>query len=173
MNSKIVLIFLFCAAAFSAFAQSKPGDMSRDVDVAVPARDIARGSIIAEDDLTYQTIPATRAGGGVLRTITDVAGKEARRALRAGELIRPTDIKRPTIVAKGSTVTMVFEAPGMRLTTTGRALIEGAKGETITVLNTASYRQVEATVMAPGTVRVGSANETAGASTGDLPAMQR
>ena len=64
--------------------------------------------------------------------ITDVAGMEARRALKAGELIRTSDLKRPTMVAKGSTVTMLFEAPGMRLSAVGRALAEGAEGDTIT-----------------------------------------
>jgi flagella basal body P-ring formation protein FlgA len=173
MNPKVVLIFLLCAVAFSAFAQTPPNDMSTDVDVPVPAHDIARGSVIAEGDLTYQTITATRAGGGVLRAITAVAGKEARRALRAGELIRPTDLKRPTVIAKGSTVTMVFEAPGMKLTTIGRALTEGGQGESITVLNPASYRQVEATVIGAGTVRVGASSTNGKALADEVAAAQR
>jgi flagellar basal body P-ring formation protein FlgA len=152
MTLRILTIFVFCTAAFSAFAQTAP----KDVDVAVPAHDIARGAKIAEDDLTYQAVSAGRAGSNIIRDIADVAGKEARRALRAGELIRPTDLKRPTLVAKGATVTMIFEAPGMRLTSVGRALNEGAEGDSITVLNPTSYRQVEATVTAPGTVRVGA-----------------
>ena len=152
MNLKFLLIFVFCAVAFSAFAQPMP----KEIDVAVPARDIARGSTISESDLTYQAVAASRAGSNILRSIPDIVGKEARRALRAGELIRETDLKRATLVAKGSTVTMVFEVPGMKLMSVGRALTEGAAGDSITVLNPTSYRQVEATVIAPGTVRVGN-----------------
>lgn len=151
MNLRFLVIFVFCAVAFSAYAQPAP----KDVDVVVPARDIARGSKIAEGDLTYQAVAVSRAGASIQRSIPDVAGKEARRALRAGELIRDSDLKRATLVAKGSTVTMLFEAPGMKLTSVGRALAEGAAGDSITVLNPTSYRQVEATVIAPGTVRVG------------------
>lgn len=162
MSFKIALLFVFCPMAFSALAQGKSGD----VDVAVTARDIARGSVIAERDLIYQAVPAQRAASNVLRSIADAAGKEARRALRAGELIRATDVKRPTLVAKGSTVTMVFDAPGMRLTAVGRALTEGGEGESITVLNPTSYRQVDATVIAAGTVRVGALNANAGAIPG-------
>jgi flagella basal body P-ring formation protein FlgA len=81
-------------------------------------------------------------------------GREARRALRAGELIRESDLKRPTLVAKGANVTMVFEAPGMQLTAVGRALAEGGEGDSITVLNPTSYRQVSAVVVSAGTVRV-------------------
>jgi flagellar basal body P-ring formation protein FlgA len=60
------------------------------------------------------------------------------------------------MVAKGSTVTMLFEAPVMRLTAIGRALAEGAEGDTITILNPTSYRKVEAVVVKAGTVRVGA-----------------
>ena len=67
-------------------------------------------------------------GAVFVRSIADAAGKEVRRALRAGDLIRDSDLKRPTIVTKGSTVTMVFEAPGMTLTAVGRALAEGGEG---------------------------------------------
>jgi flagella basal body P-ring formation protein FlgA len=151
MTIRILCVLLFCVAAFSAFA----APANTEVDVAVLKHDIARGTVITEDDLEYAPIPLVRANASVVRAITDVAGKEARRALRAGELIRSNDLKRPALVAKGSTVTMLFEAPGMRLTATGRALAEGAEGDTITILNPTSFRKVEAVVIKAGTVRVG------------------
>ena len=160
MNLRIALIFVFCAAAFSAFAQPKPND-AKEVDVVVPAHDIARGSRIGEGDLTYQAVAAFRANTGVIRSIPEAAGKEARRALRAGEIIRPSDLKRQTLVAKGSTVTMVFEAPGMQLTAVGRALSEGGEGDSISVLNPTSYRQVSAVVVSAGTVRVSALSAVA------------
>lgn len=154
MNLKITALFVFCTAAFSAFAQTPP----KEVEVVVPATDIPRGAKITEGDLTYQPIAASRAGMNVLRSTNEAVGKEARRTLRAGELIRDSDLKRPVLVTKGSTITMVFESPGIKLTASGRALAEGAQGDSIAVLNPASYRQVEATVIAPGTVRVGRPN---------------
>jgi flagella basal body P-ring formation protein FlgA len=156
MTIRILTIFVFCAIAFSAFAQTPGAQTPATIEVAVPTHDIARGAKIAESDLTYQAVAASRAGSNIMRSIPDMIGKEARRALRDGELIRESDLKRPTLVAKGSTVTMLFEVPGMTLTAVGRAITEGGQGESITVLNPTSYRQVEATVVAPGTVRVGS-----------------
>ena len=79
--------------------------------VAVARSDIARGDVIAEEDLEYKAISGLRANGSIVRAITDIAGKEARRALKAGELIRAGDLKRPTMVAKGSTVTMCSTRP--------------------------------------------------------------
>jgi flagella basal body P-ring formation protein FlgA len=146
MTLRFLIVFAFTLLAFSAFA----ADGSTEIDVAVLRNDVARGEIIAEADLEYKAIPQMRANASVARAITDVAGMEARRALKAG------DLKRPTLVAKGSTVTMLFEAPGMRLSAVGRALAEGAEGDTITILNPTSYRKVEAVVIKAGTVRVGA-----------------
>ena len=150
MTLRALLVLVICSLAFSAFAASD-GD---EVDVAVPAHDIARGSQITEADLAYKPIPVLRANTSIVRAFADAAGKEARRALRAGELIRDSDLKRPTLVAKGANVTMVFEAPGMQLTAVGRALAEGGEGDSIPVLNPTSYRQVSAVVVSAGTVRV-------------------
>ena len=152
MTIRFLLVFTFSVLAFSAFA----ADGNTEVDVAVLKSDVARGEVIAEADLEYKTVPQIRANASVVRAISDVAGMEARRALKAGEVIRTNDLKRPTLVAKGSTVTMLFEAPGMRLSAVGRALSEGSEGDTITILNPTSYRKVEAVVVKAGTVRVGA-----------------
>jgi flagella basal body P-ring formation protein FlgA len=156
MTLRSFLVLAFCAIAFSAFAQSP----DNQVELVVPTHDIARGETIGDDDLTTKLVPALRASGTFIRDLQDVAGREAKRALRAGEIIRSSDLKRPTLVAKGATVTMVFEVPGMALTSTGRALAEGGEGDTIAVLNPTSYRQVSAVIIGPGTVRVGAAGST-------------
>lgn len=151
MSLRYMFAIALCVVAFSAFAQ-EPADQT---DVVVPAHDIARGAVLTEGDLTTKSIAVTRVSDGILRNASDVAGKEAKRALRTGEFLRNSDLKRPALVAKGSNVTMVFEAPGIHLTAVGRALAEGGEGDSIAVLNPTSYRQVVAVVTAPGTVRVG------------------
>ncbi|MEA2823755.1 MAG: flagellar basal body P-ring formation protein FlgA [Alphaproteobacteria bacterium] len=153
MNIRFALAIAFCVVAFSAFAQEPAGQ----TDVVVPTHDIARGAVLIEGDLTTKSIAVMRVSDGILRNASDVAGREAKRALRAGEFLRNSDLKRPTLVAKGANVTMIFESPGIHLTAVGRALAEGGDGDTIAVLNPTSYRQVGAVVTGPGTVRVGSA----------------
>ena len=122
------------------------------VRVVVPARDIARGSVIAEGDLVYATA-ANDVGAGIATNLADVTGMETRRTLRVGETLRLQDFRHPVLVAKGSTVTMVFEAPGIVLAATGRAMSEGGMGETVTVQNPASFRQISGVVIGPGQVR--------------------
>jgi len=155
MKLRGLLALVFSTLAFTAYA-GEPEMMQ----IIVPAHDIARGSVIAESDLAVQSVPAGSISDSAIRNFAEVNGQEARRTLRTGEPLRANDVKHPTLVAKGATVTMVFEAPGIQLSATGRALTEGGLGDAVTVLNPVSYRQVQATVTGPGTVRVGAAMTT-------------
>jgi flagella basal body P-ring formation protein FlgA len=157
MTLRFILTLAFCTLALSAFAQSP----DNQVELAVPAHDIARGAVITEGDLTVKSVPVLRMNDSLIRDASDAVGREAKRALRTGEILRGSDLKRPTLVAKGASVTMVFDMPGISLTAVGRALAEGGEGDSIAVLNPTSYRQVVAVITAPGTVRVGSANPPA------------
>ncbi len=121
------------------------------VRVVVPAHDIARGATLSESDLTYST-SAHDVMIGTTTSMTDAVGLQTRRMLRAGEPFRIEDLRRPILVTKGSTVTMTFAVPGIVLTATGRAMSEGGMGETVTVQNPASFRQVMAVVTGPGQV---------------------
>ena len=140
------LLALFIISSVPAFA---------GVRVLVPAHDIARGQVVSEADFTYTSVASTPMNG-IITSVADVAGMETRRTLRAGETLRSEDLRRPVIITKGSMVTMVFEAPGIVLTGTGRALSGGGLGETITIQNPSSYRQITAVVIGPGQVRAAS-----------------
>jgi flagellar basal body P-ring formation protein FlgA len=122
------------------------------VRVVVPAHDIARGTTLSEADLVFATVNGDVMNGTVTAK-GDLVGMQARRMLRTGETVRLEDVRRPVLVGKGSTVTMMFEAPGIVLTASGKALSEGGLGETVTVQNPASFRQISAVVTGPGQVR--------------------
>jgi len=132
-------------AAGSAFAAT--------VRIVVPAHDIARGDTISENDLTYATVDGASLMSGVPTRMDEVKGMQARRMLSAGQPFRGDDVRRPIVITKGQTVTMVFDAPGVQLTAMGRAMSEGGVGDTVTVQNPASYRMISGVVTAPGTVR--------------------
>jgi flagella basal body P-ring formation protein FlgA len=145
---------------------------SQGLRVVVPARDIARGELISESDLVYGTLPASAGVVGVVTTMDALSGMEARRVLRAGETVRPEDVRHPILVTRGSTVTMTFEAPGISVTAMGKATSEGGMGETISVQNVASYRQVSAVVIGPGQVRAIASGTTINPATRVVAAAQ-
>ncbi len=119
--------------------------------IVVPSHDIPRGVTISDSDLSYQMV--STAQQGTATSMNDLVGMESRRFLHAGETVRRDDVRHPVVVTKGSLVTLTFEAPGITLTATGKAMSEGGVGDIVTVLNPVSYRQVSGTVTAPGTVR--------------------
>jgi flagella basal body P-ring formation protein FlgA len=129
--------------------------------IVVPAHDIARGEVIADSDLSYLTVANGPNVAGIVTSMDQLTGLQARRVLRAGEPLRGGDVRRPILVTKGSTVTMVFDAPGVTLTAIGKAMSEGGLGETVTILNPASYRQITGVVTGSGQVRAGDVTSIA------------
>ena len=150
------ILIALAVLALPALANLALADGVNDVRVVVPARGIARGETITDADLSYATIPAAQMQGGIVTSMNDLEGMEARRVLRAGETVRSDDVRHPILVSKGQTVTMTFVAPGITLTAVGKATSEGGMGEMVTVLNPVSYRQITCTVTGSGTVQAGS-----------------
>jgi len=135
-------------AAGTAFAADAPS-----VRVVVPARDIMRGEVIGDSDLTFAQVSGTALPSTTVTKFEALIGMQTRRLLRTGENVRPDDVRHPVVVTKGQTVTMNFSAPGVDLNATGRAMSEGGVGDTVTVQNPASFRMITAIVIGPGAVR--------------------
>jgi flagella basal body P-ring formation protein FlgA len=56
-------------------------------------------------------------------------------------------------VRRGESVTLMYQAPGMSLSMRTRALEDGAIGQPVRLLNTASNRTIDAVVVGPGAAR--------------------
>jgi flagella basal body P-ring formation protein FlgA len=56
----------------------------------------------------------------------------------------------PVMIRRGETITLVYVAPGLQLTTRGRALNDAAVGEPVRVVNLQSNMTVEAMATGPG-----------------------
>jgi flagella basal body P-ring formation protein FlgA len=91
------------------------------------------------------------------RDASDLVGREARRVLAAGRVVRAADLAEPRLVARGQAVAMVYAGAGLEITTLGEALDHGSRGEIVRVVNPASRLVREAVVVGPGQVRVGGA----------------
>lgn len=158
------LIAAVAVLALPFFANLALASDGGTIRIVVPAHAIARGVTIGDSDLAYELVPADQVAPGIVTSMNALDGMETRRVLREGEAVRADDVRHPVLVAKGSTVTMSFSAPGITLTATGKAMTEGGMGETVTVLNPISYRQISCVVTGAGTVRAGSTAAVASAS---------
>jgi flagella basal body P-ring formation protein FlgA len=149
------LLIALAVLALPVFANLALADDAGDIRIVVPSHAIARGETIGDADLVYANVPALQVQAGVVTSMNQLDGMQTRRVLREGEAVRPDDVRKPILVAKGTTVTMEFDAPGITLTAVGKATTEGGLGETVTVLNPVSYRQISCIVTGAGTVRAG------------------
>jgi flagella basal body P-ring formation protein FlgA len=132
------------------------GKALETVEITALARPLARGEVIRASDIVVERRPKSEAGGDVSGDAGRSVGMALRHSMRAGQVLRQTDLMRPELVQRNDNVTLVFEAPGIMLTSRAKALETGAEGDLISVVNVQSKRTVQGTVTGPSTVTVTS-----------------
>ncbi|MTH97622.1 flagellar basal body P-ring formation chaperone FlgA [Roseibium sp. RKSG952] len=124
------------------------------VEVAALAQPLRRGQIVKAEDLTSVRMARSQVPARALTDATELVGLAARNALRANAPLSRQDFERPVLIARGDKLTVTYFMPGMKLTTRGQAMEDGAEGDTIDVMNLQSRRIVPAIVLSRGQVRV-------------------
>ncbi len=128
------------------------GRATEVIEVPVLAQALARGQTIRPNHLETKKIPARRIGNRTVTEAVDLIGMALRRSLRPNSLIRRSDVEKPRIVTKNTLVSVVYKIKTLQITFRGRALEDGALGETVTILNPRSRRTIQAVVTAPNVV---------------------
>ena len=118
------------------------------------AHPVDRGEVIKTSDVIIERRPRAEVGREILHTTDQAVGLAARTALRPGQPLRGADLTKPEVIQQNQMVTLIYQMPGMRLTTRGKAIESGAEGDTISVLNEQSKRTVQGVVAGPGRVLV-------------------
>jgi flagella basal body P-ring formation protein FlgA len=117
-------------------------------------RSISAGETIRATDVEMAQVRDDGARRDLISNPEKLVGLTARQRLREREPVREIDVRPATLVARNGYVTIMLQIGNMSLTAQGRAVEDGAKGDTIRVLNTTSNRQIEGVVVAPDTVAV-------------------
>ena len=124
------------------------------VEVPVPARPVARGAVVAADDLVMAWLPMAALPDDGLRRPEDLAGRQAVRALAAGRAVRAGEVAAPWAVERGDRVGMSFSRGGLQIVTAAEVLENGRPGDTVRVRNAVSGEVREALVLGPRRVEV-------------------
>jgi flagella basal body P-ring formation protein FlgA len=132
------------------------GRVYKVIEVPVLNRRVPKGETITMDDIDWIRLAATKVRRNIIVDEARLLGKTPRRGLRAGQPIRNGDVRAPIVVAKGSLVTMILKTRNMVLTSKGRAIENGALGDTVRILNTQSKSVVEGVVAGANRVTVSS-----------------
>ena len=129
-------------------------DVAAVVEVVVPVRPIKADEEIAPEDVTTERLVLYDLKQPLVTNPADVVGKAAIRPLPPQNAIRPASVRRPFAVRKGDRVTIEARQGGLSIQTVGVTKSHGELGQTITVSNVDSGKDLRATVVGPGVVRV-------------------
>lgn len=123
-------------------------------DVAVLTRSLDRGETMKEGDFALERRPRETVPSDA-QASAGAVGEVAQHALAAGTVLRISDTAPPELVVRGESVTIVYETPSISLAMRGLANQGGRLGAVVNVVNTASQKVLQATVVGPGRVSVG------------------
>lgn len=135
------------------------GTAIETVDVAVLTRDIDRTEMLKSSDVAQERRPRSEVTGEAA-TRDRAVGMQLRRPMRAGTPIRVADIAKPEFVQRDQSVTVIYQVPGIYLTTRGKAIESGAEGDTVSVLNLQTKRTLTGVVTGRGQVTVQGASQS-------------
>ncbi|MER2196628.1 flagellar basal body P-ring formation chaperone FlgA [Methylobacterium brachiatum] len=124
-------------------------------EVAVLTRALNRGDPVREGDLVVERRPREAVASDAQAGAATVLGEVAQHALPAGTVLRVSDTALPELVARGESVTIVYETASVSLSMRGLANEAGRMGAVVNVVNVASKKVLQATVIGPGRVSVG------------------
>jgi len=122
----------------------------------VPAlsKTVPAGREITEQDISWVKVPTLQIGRNMIRTKDQLIGMTPRRGINPSTPIKLSDLQKPTIISRGTRVSMLFHSGKINLTATGKAVEDGGRGDIIRVTNSKSHKTVEAIVTGPGQVQV-------------------
>ena len=130
------------------------GKVFRTVDIPVLVRPIATGEVIRARDIQMVRLHADQVGPTNINDPDKLADKSARRVLPAGQPIRVSDVGAPVLVIKNNLVNVTINTARLSIVMQGKAMEDGAEGDTVRVVNTRSSKIVQGVVSGKGEVIV-------------------
>ncbi len=128
--------------------------VSLEGTVLVANRDLARHETISNADVRLEMRKVSSMSGNTLSQVTSALGLQTKRAVRAGEVLRSSNLTAAKVVSKGDQVTITATSQGISVAAAGTAMANGKVGEQIRVQNDRTERIVKARVVAAGQVEI-------------------
>ena len=129
-------------------------DVSAFIDAVVPTRVIQIDNVIDAEDVAIHRIKLTDLDHQLITDVKDVIGKSAARPLQTNNPIRLGMVKKPYAIRKGDRVSIEARHGGLSIQVVGLAKSSGEIGQTATVTNVDSGKELRAKIVGPGAVRV-------------------
>lgn len=122
--------------------------------VVVLSQPIQRGETLTRQHLAIEKREVSNLREDFATQIEQVESKQSTRQLNTGTVISPRNLAEPKLVKRGDKIVISSTKPEFSIRMSGIAMMDGAKGQLITVKNQNSGRIINATVIEPGLVSV-------------------
>ncbi len=129
-------------------------DIALFAPVVIVAEPLRPNQEIMEGAIELQERNLAELPRGAFTSPEQALGARARRLLGPGEVLTEAKVERPPIVRPGDMVKIVLRARGLFVTTLGRALQKGRKGELIEIQNVRSLKRLFGRVVDRETIEV-------------------
>ena len=124
--------------------------------VLVLTRPLQRGELITRQHLALERRDVSRLREDFVTELEQIENKQAIRALAQGSILSPRSLTTPQLVKRGDKVIICAEQSAFSIKMNGTAMMNGSKGQLISVKNQNSGRIINAIVTEPGRVSVTS-----------------
>lgn len=115
---------------------------------------VSRGDFLTRADLGLQTL--SRNGGGGFTDIDELVGRRAKKSLRAGIVVHDRHLQTDWMVQAKQTVSVVNNAGGIQVTSSGIAMENGRLGDLIKVRNLSSNNILHGFVVGSKKISIGT-----------------
>jgi len=112
----------------------------REVNIAIMRESFSTGHLIEKEDLKLSPIWMGQEKNNYIVNTDDCCGKELAKKMAAGEILRPADLLDPVCAKRGDLVKIDCKSKNMMVSTMGKALQAGRKGDAIKVENITSKK---------------------------------
>lgn len=124
------------------------------VPVVISKNNLASKTILTEDDLILEARELSRLPQDVIFRVEDALGKELKMSIKAGTVLRNSQLNSPTVIRRNQEVEIIAKSKNLLVKAKGIALQNGKIEDLIRVKNLSSQKVIQAKVVADGIVEV-------------------
>lgn len=123
-------------------------------DIVVAAEQLQPAQKISENKVILARMETTRLKRNYFLSLTDVIDLKTIEKVEQGQPVWPTSIELPFVIRKGDVIKIIVKVNNMQVTSYGKALQNGKKGDRIEIVNQDTGKKLKAEVIDKQTVIV-------------------
>jgi flagella basal body P-ring formation protein FlgA len=124
-------------------------DLNVETLLVMSTKTIQRGQIVSSANIKVQPFYGKVPNDALIQPPNNII-MQARRTIRAGQVVRASDLQEGTLVTKGDSILLVISKGALEISTPMVAKENGKIGQQITLINPESGEQVKGVIIGPG-----------------------